>query len=111
MIFQGKEKEVFKFERFIFDAFVYSAKTEAILYERNSCFAPLKQMRGKDGLAAVRRALCNKERKLFYALTKRFPAEKIFELSQEFYYPTKELSERYSKNFSLHETYFRGIDL
>jgi UDP-N-acetylglucosamine/UDP-N-acetylgalactosamine diphosphorylase len=111
ILFQGKEKEIFKFERFIFDGFAHSTKTEALFYEKNSCFAPLKQMRGKDGLAAVRRALLSKERKLFHSLTKRIPEQKIFELSFEFYYPTRELSQHYCKKFSLHENYFRGIDL
>ena len=105
------EKEVCKFERFLFDAFPSSQKTGALISSKSSCFAPLKRAKGKDGLSSSRKAFLLKERKIFYQLTKRHPLKKKFELSQEFYYPTRKLFTLYQKEVSLEEEYFKGIDL
>jgi UDP-N-acetylglucosamine/UDP-N-acetylgalactosamine diphosphorylase len=52
----GGEKEVCKYERFLFDAFGISKKTGALVAPKSSCFAPLKRLKGKDGVASVRKA-------------------------------------------------------
>jgi UDP-N-acetylglucosamine/UDP-N-acetylgalactosamine diphosphorylase len=104
------EKSIFKFERFLFDAFVF-AKTKVLLDQKSSCFAPLKRKCGKEGISSVHRALLCKERKLFFQCAKRRLFQKKFELSQEFYYPTPELTTLYRKKKSFHDRYFKGIDL
>ncbi|MEI6242252.1 MAG: UTP--glucose-1-phosphate uridylyltransferase [Chlamydiota bacterium] len=96
---QGKNQKViaWKWERFIFDIFPF-ADVDAILLDRNLGFAPLKELEGPDGVAAVQKALLTRDRNLFSSLTKRnLPENKIFELSQEFYYPTSSFIEKWKK--------------
>jgi UDP-N-acetylglucosamine/UDP-N-acetylgalactosamine diphosphorylase len=52
-----KESNAYKFEQFIFDLLDYSNRSEAIVFDRASSFAPLKESEGPDGIESVRRAL------------------------------------------------------
>jgi UDP-N-acetylglucosamine/UDP-N-acetylgalactosamine diphosphorylase len=90
-LFHGKEKMGFKQEYFIFDLLPFSKKTEVILYPREECFAPLKNKVGDASPETVKAALQAQDKKIFEMITGKAPKEGAFELSQEFYYPTKEL--------------------
>ncbi|MBS0623789.1 MAG: UTP--glucose-1-phosphate uridylyltransferase [Verrucomicrobia bacterium] len=86
-----KHPNVWKFEEFIFDAFCYAQKSEALVYDREHCFAPLKNVEGEDSLSQVQAAILAHERWLYeQRLGKAPPAEAVFELSSDFYYPTEE---------------------
>lgn len=81
-----------KFEKFIFDALSYARGVCLLVYQREDCFAPLKNLAGEDSLATVQAALLHRDRKIFRNITGvEVPAGVSFELSQDFHYPTPEL--------------------
>lgn len=79
-----------KFETFIFDWLIHAEKVAALLYPRERCFAPLKNLNGVDSPETVREAIQNREREILRSLGLT-PPEFPFELSAEFYYPTPAL--------------------
>ncbi|MGA8164564.1 MAG: UTP--glucose-1-phosphate uridylyltransferase [Waddliaceae bacterium] len=81
-----------KFESFIFDVLPYSLQTKALLYPREQCFSPLKNM---TSLETVHMDLQQRDRQIITEITGTAPPEHPFELAQEFYYPTTELLERW----------------
>jgi len=92
---QAPEPNAWKYEKFIFDILPAAKKVEALLYPREHCFAPLKNLSGKDSLATVQESLQNRDREIFASITGNEPATKHFELAQDFYYPTKELLKKW----------------
>ena len=87
------EKNAWKFEEFIFDLFHYSRRSQAIVYPRHECFAPLKNYAGNYSPATVREALRKREQALFTAVTEReLSPNTIFELEADFYYPSSHTS-------------------
>jgi UDP-N-acetylglucosamine/UDP-N-acetylgalactosamine diphosphorylase len=88
----AKEPMAWKFEKFIFDVLPYANGIKALLYPRESCFAPLKNAAGPDSLGEVQMALQAYDRELFFRITGTLPSlHHIFELDPQFYYPTEEL--------------------
>jgi len=83
--------KIWKFERFIFDLLPYADKVSALVYPRELCFAPLKNVEGQDSLETVQKALLNLDRITFKRISGLDAEGKTFELSQDFHYPTKEL--------------------
>lgn len=55
-----REANAYKFEQFIFDLLDYSKRSEALVLDRASSFAPLKELEGPDGIESVQRALVAK---------------------------------------------------
>jgi UDP-N-acetylglucosamine/UDP-N-acetylgalactosamine diphosphorylase len=90
-----KETMGWKQEYFIFDLLPFSKKTEVIVYPREECFAPLKNKQGEFGPKWVGEALQKRDRLQFERVTGCQAPKGVFELSQEFYYPTKELLTRW----------------
>lgn len=91
------QPNVWKYEEFIFDAFRFADKVSALLYPREMCFAPLKNYEGEDSMESVQEALLACDRKVFTNITGNMPNdERRFELSSKFYYPTRELLEKWS---------------
>lgn len=87
------EKNAWKFEEFIFDLFRYSRRSQAIVYPRHECFAPLKNHEGNHSPATVREAMRKREHALFTAVTeKKLSPNTIFELEADFYYPSSHTS-------------------
>ena len=84
-----------KFEEFIFDVLPLAEKVSALLYPREICFAPLKNSSGANSLETVQAALLARDRQVFSEITGRTPPLFPFELSQEFYYPTSELLQKW----------------
>lgn len=91
-----EEPNAWKFEEFIFDVLPLAEKCEALLYPRETTFAPLKNLKGEDSIEAVKKALLDSDRKTYALVTGIEPPEAaIFELSPSFYYPTGDLQERW----------------
>lgn len=92
--FSSEIPNAWKFEEFIFDTFVAAKRCEALVYPRETCFAPLKNLQGEDSIGAVQEALLDLDRKIFLQVTQITPpAGKKFELASQFYFPTGELIE------------------
>lgn len=87
------EKNAWKFEEFIFDLFVYSEKCKTLVYPRQECFAPLKNLEGKDSPKTVKEALSARERQIFHKVTGKKLAPNIpIEIEADFYYPSSSAS-------------------
>lgn len=85
-----------KFEEFIFDVLPLASRVKSLIYPREECFAPLKNLEGEDSIESVQQALLAFDRKVFARVTgHEVPAEARFELSPAFYYPTKQLLEKW----------------
>lgn len=84
-----------KFEKFIFDVLPIAWSVKALLYPRELCFAPLKNEKGDDSIKTVQMALQNRDRQVFAAISGKEPSHRPFELSQDFYYPTSELLDKW----------------
>lgn len=85
-----------KFEEFIFDVLPFSEKVKAIVYPRQDCFAPLKNFKGIDSIETVQAALQMVDRKIYFDVSGVEPPSSVaFELSQDFYYPTEALIEKW----------------
>lgn len=89
--------DVWKFEKFIFDVLPASKKTTILLYPREQVFAPLKNFSGKDSIDTVKAALENADRKTLEAITGLSISQTPLEISQKFYYPTKQLLSQWKK--------------
>lgn len=84
-----------KFEYFIFDVLDYTDQVATIVYPRELCYAPLKNRSGLNSLAHVQRALHSFDRYTFQKISKTALPNRPFELSTQFYYPTKSLLKRW----------------
>ena len=81
------EPNAWKFETYIFDWLQFSKRTAALLYPREECFAPLKNVAGPDSPETVKRALQQRDKVILEALT-GLPAPAFpFELPPQYYYP------------------------
>lgn len=95
-IFQNPEKPMaWKYEKYIFDVLSYSSNVSALLYQRENCFAPLKNFSGEDSLATVHEALQKKDQQVLADLTGGPITPLPLELSQDFHYPTPKLIEKW----------------
>jgi UDP-N-acetylglucosamine/UDP-N-acetylgalactosamine diphosphorylase len=84
-----------KFETFIFDCLPFASKTAALVYPRQACFAPLKNFSGKDSFETVSEALEKSDQRMFSEATGAPCQITPFEISQEFYYPTPALQQKW----------------
>lgn len=80
-----------KFEHFIFDVLPRANKINALLYPRETCFAPLKNFSGEDSIETVRAALESSDRRVVSEITGTPCTVSPLEISQQFYYPTPSL--------------------
>lgn len=86
--FQQKEP-AWKFEEFIFDLFQYSQHCETLVFPREECFAPLKNISGSCSPESVQEALSVREKHIFHQLTGKYiDSNTLFELEADFYYPS-----------------------
>lgn len=93
-----------KFEYFIFDILNYLDQVEVLIYPRDACFAPLKN---PDDEAIVKQKLLEKDRLVFSSITKTVPPSTLFELDQQFYYPSQELLSKWKGKLAPEESYIR----
>lgn len=84
-----------KFERYIFDVLPFANHIEAIEYPRLECFSPLKQKEGKNSAKTVQNDLQSADYQTFMNISGTIPPTRPFELSQDFYYPTSRLLEKW----------------
>lgn len=102
-----KTPNAWKFETFIFDVLPESQSLGALIYPREQCFSPLKNLEGTHNIHTVRAALLERDRHIFASISGYLPdPEKVFELSQEFYYPTKKLLQKWCNRPFPNKNYF-----
>lgn len=87
----NSEKMAWKFETFIFDILPFAEKVDALLYPREECFAPLKNFSGMNSPEMVAQCLINRDRRVLSKITGIEQPNRVFELAQEFHYPTPTL--------------------
>ena len=88
---KAEKPMAWKFEKFIFDILPLASNVHALVYPRESCFAPLKNLTGSGSFEEVAAALEVKDRQILSAITGSSCTAKSLEISQEFYYPMPEL--------------------
>ena len=81
-----------KFERFIFDAFVFTDRVSIFPSRKEHCFSPLKK---KNDIEDVKRAMVEKDRRILERITGHTVDNKLIELSLAFHYPTESLLEKW----------------
>lgn len=89
-----KSVKAWKFEKFIFDLLPWAGNVQALMYPREECFAPLKNSQDPD---LVQKALQRMDRLVYRHVTGVEAPNRLFELSQEFYYPTPTLLAKWHK--------------
>lgn len=100
--FNAEEPMAWKFEKFIFDLLPLASKVDALVYPRQMCFAPLKNFKGKDSFETVADALEKSDQQIFSTIT-GLPCQLTpLEISQDFYYPTEALKQKW-KGTALNE--------
>lgn len=81
-----------KFEYFIFDILPFIPNVQVMVFPRNQVFAPLKNA---DDIAKVQLALLENDRIAFRKLANTNPPNEVFELDQQFHYPTLEMKKKW----------------
>jgi UDP-N-acetylglucosamine/UDP-N-acetylgalactosamine diphosphorylase len=99
----AEQPMAWKFEKFIFDLLPFASKVDALVYPRQTCFAPLKNFKGKDSFETVADALEKSDQQIFSMIT-GLPCEITpLEISQDFYYPTEAVIKKW-KGRTLNES-------
>lgn len=82
-------KQIYKFEKFIFDLLDYADHVGVVKVERETSFAALKDKEGEDGPLAVQQALLKRDQMYWSSLT----GEKAgrIELAMRYFYPSSSL--------------------
>lgn len=88
---QAEKPMAWKFEKFIFDILPLASKVDALLYPRETCFAPLKHFSGTDSFETVGDAIQQRDQQIISEISGIPCTIAPLEISQEFYYPTPEL--------------------
>lgn len=101
------EPNAWKFETFIFDVLPYAKKALVLNYPREEIFSPLKECEGENSPHSVRAALVHKEKKIYQTISDCLAPDGPLELSAQFYYPTKELLQRWHKKQISPSTYLQ----
>lgn len=101
-----KEGDVWKFEFFIFDILPLANSIHALIYPREQCFSPLKNLSGKHGLEEVQKALQHLDILTFSTIS-GMPISHFhpFELAQDFYYPSSTLLAKWKGKHLPNEAY------
>lgn len=84
-----------KFEKFIFDTLPFASKVDALLYPRETCFAPLKNFTGNDSFETVSLAIEKRDQQIIHNITGNDCTLTPLEIAQDFYYPTEELLKKW----------------
>lgn len=98
-----------KFEQFIFDLFSYANRSDILVYPREECFAPLKNLNGDQSIQTVREALLSRERRLFQQATGiQLAPNTKFELDANFYYSSNTSSSHWQKYTFFEESFIEA---
>lgn len=84
-----------KFETFIFDIFPAAKRIEALMYKRSQCFSPLKNPSGENSPKTVEESLICRDISVLSQFVNPANIKEPIEIDQQFYYPTKELIEKW----------------
>jgi UDP-N-acetylglucosamine/UDP-N-acetylgalactosamine diphosphorylase len=84
-----------KYEKMIFDVLPLAQRVEVLVYPREVCFSPLKNAEGLDSGETVQKSLQLRDYDIFSEISQTNSHQGTFELSQQFYYPTKELKDKW----------------
>lgn len=95
MSVKAEEPMAWKFEKYIFDILPFAEKVDALVYLREVSFAPLKNFSGADSFETVADALERNDRRILSEVTGITCELSPLEISQEFYYPTARLLEKW----------------
>ncbi|MFN0065993.1 MAG: UTP--glucose-1-phosphate uridylyltransferase [Chlamydiales bacterium] len=91
-----KEPNGWKSEYFIFDVLPFAQRSGVVIFPREVTYAPLKNSHGEGSIGSVSASLMAFDHKVFAEVTGKKPERTaVFELSPQFYYPTKELQARW----------------
>lgn len=88
---QIQETLAIKLERFLFDALKQAKKPHLLLYPREECFAPLKNVTGEDGVDEVQQALIEASRIILNRFYNYHCKESKVEIPSSLLYPTTEI--------------------
>lgn len=89
------EKQVWKFEYFIFDLLAQATKIQALLYPRSRTFSPLKNREGIFSPERVQNDMSAYDLEILKKLTGLAPLCSKIELAAEFHYPTPALRDKW----------------
>lgn len=92
-----QEATAWKFERFIFDILPLAFSVKALLYPRDTCFAPLKNATGIDSIKTTQAALTHFDRHCLASITHKPIPSTCQEIDPAFYYPTPALLEKWKE--------------
>lgn len=104
-----KNNKAWKFEHFIFDILPLADKVQALLYPREKCFAPLKNLTGEDSPSTVQAALQSRDKQIYEELFEKPAPDAPFELAQDFYYPIPASIELWKKRSLSNDRYLGGV--
>jgi UDP-N-acetylglucosamine/UDP-N-acetylgalactosamine diphosphorylase len=107
-VIKPEQPMAWKFEKFIFDILPLASKVHALIYPREICFAPLKNATGNDSYETVADAIEKSDRRVISTISGSQWNESPLEISQEFYYPTKELLNKWKKIKQTHTGYINS---
>ena len=105
----NKNQMAWKFEYFIFDILPWADRVQALVYPREKCFAPLKNLSGPDSPETVQQALQLRDRQIYEELFDRKAPPEPFELSQDFYYPNPAYIDTWKNKPFSNDRYLGGV--
>ena len=85
----------YKYEKFIFDCLPFAKRSGMLTYPREEVFAPLKNREGPNSPETVMRALQARDREVYERISGLQSPDHPFELDFSFYYPTRELLDKW----------------
>lgn len=106
---ENRQINAWKFEHFIFDILPLADKVQALLYPRETCFAPLKNASGENTPLSVQEALQLRDKQIYEELFEKPAPSEPFELAQDFYYPIPYYVEMWRKRAFSNDRYLGGI--
>ncbi|MBM3207281.1 MAG: hypothetical protein FJZ57_01570, partial [Chlamydiae bacterium] len=86
-----KNEKVWKFERYIFDLFMFTDAISIIKCDRSSCYSALKNAEGDKSVHSVARDLSIRFKQIYEELSGLSAPDREFELASEFWYPSQEM--------------------
>lgn len=103
-VIQGDAPSIWKFEKFIFDLLAFSRNTAILVYPREECFAPLKQL---SDLPVIHKMMTHQDRGTMRALIgKEYDS---VEIERSYYYLTHDMQMKLKAFPPKDEAYLPGF--
>jgi UDP-N-acetylglucosamine/UDP-N-acetylgalactosamine diphosphorylase len=103
-VIQGDAPSIWKFEKFIFDLLAFSRNTALLVYPREECFAPLKQL---SDLPIIQKRMTHQDREKMRALIGKEYESK--EIERSYYYLTHDMQMKLKAFPPKDEAYLPGF--